>query len=157
MKHFISNQKGISLVELIAALAIVSLVSILIMTTMGIGFKYSVAESNKTSTQQEANLIVQKLLNKHRLGECYKLTVEQDAQTGNNVLFYNQVTCRTGSTPNPEPIVLKEALSSSQYNITSLTPYVNPKKNDVIFKATLKYGSKASYEINTVLSRYKTN
>jgi type II secretory pathway pseudopilin PulG len=154
------NEKGITLVELIAALALVSMVGVLIMTTMGIGFKYSIAESNKTSTQQEANIIVQKILNKHRLGKCYKVTVEEDIQTRNDVLFYNEVDCRIDNLiPNPEVIIKKEPMSSSQFNLAlnSGQTYVNPEKNDFNFIAILKYGDKATYQINTVLTRYKTN
>jgi type II secretory pathway pseudopilin PulG len=154
------NEKGITLVELIAALALVSMVGVLIMTTMGIGFKYSIAESNKTSTQQEANIIVQKILNKHRLGKCYKVTVEEDIQTSNDVLFYNEVDCRIDNLiPNPEVIIKKEPMSSSQFNLTlnSGQTYVDPKKNDFSFTASLKYEEKATYQINTVLTRYKTN
>lgn len=154
------NEKGISLVELIAALALVSMVGVLIMTTMGIGFKHSIAESNKTSTQQEANIIVQKMLNKHRLGNCYKITVEEDTQTTNDVLFYNEIDCREdGLIPNPEIIILKEPISSSQFNLVlnSGQTYVDPEKNDFSFIASVKYGDKATYQINTVLTRYKTN
>jgi type II secretory pathway pseudopilin PulG len=154
------NDKGITLVELIAALALVSMVGVLIMTTMGIGFKYSIAESNKTSTQQEANIIIQKMLNKHRLGNCYKITVEEDTQTTNDILFYNEIDCREdGLIPNPEVILIKEPISSSQFNLVlnSGQTYVDPEKNDFSFIASVKYGDKATYEINTVLTRYKTN
>ncbi|MDX1700671.1 MAG: type II secretion system protein [Melioribacteraceae bacterium] len=154
------NEKGITLVELIAALALVSMVGVLIMTTMGIGFKYSIAESNKTSTQQEANIIVQKILNKHRLGKCYKVTIEEDIQTRNDVLFYNEVDCRIDNLiPNPEVIIKKEPMSSAQFNLALNIgqTYVDPKKNDFNFIAILKYGNKATYQINTVLTRYKTN
>jgi len=71
----INNQKGISLVELMAALALVSIVAVLIMTTLTLGIKKSVAENDKVRVQQEANIVTAKLLNIHRKGELYCLII----------------------------------------------------------------------------------
>ena len=67
------NEKGITLVELLAALALVSIVAVLAMTTFNIGVKYNVTETTKTKMQQESNLIVSTLMNVHRTEKCYKI------------------------------------------------------------------------------------
>ncbi|MDN7240345.1 type II secretion system protein [Planococcus sp. N028] len=67
------NQKGITLVELIAALALVSIIAVVAWTAMSIGFKHSAVESNKTRLQQDANLIVTSLSNIHRKSDSYNL------------------------------------------------------------------------------------
>lgn len=145
---YCKNSNGITLVELIAALALVSMVAILIMTTLGIGFKHSVAESNKTSTQQEANLIVSKLLNEHRKGECYYIK-------GDSIGIKIAPTLCSSLT---EPAAnLFKQVSDSRFvvNMTSPSKMVNPTKEDytLIAEVSLK---RANYQINTKLSRYKT-
>ncbi|MFC6039727.1 PilW family protein [Paenisporosarcina macmurdoensis] len=72
---YMNNQKGLSLVELMAALALVSIVAVLIMTTLTLGIKKSVAENDKVRVQQEANILVAKLLNNHREGDLYCLII----------------------------------------------------------------------------------
>lgn len=72
------NQRGITLVELLAALALVSIIAIGAWTALSIGLKHSAVETNKTSMQQDANLIVSKLTNAHRKSDMYKLKFESN-------------------------------------------------------------------------------
>ena len=145
---YCKNSNGISLVELIAALALVSMVAILIMTTLGIGFKHSIAESNKTSTQQEANLIVSKLLNEHRKGECYYIK-------GDSVGIQIAPTLCSSLTEPAANLFTQVSDSRFVVNMTSPSKMVNPTKEDytLIAEVSLK---RANYQINTKLSRYKT-
>jgi prepilin-type N-terminal cleavage/methylation domain-containing protein len=82
------NQQGITLVELIAALALVSMVAVLIMTTLSIGIKQSIIENDKVQIQQQSNLIVSQLLKIHRKGEPYCMELFQDT-TDNSDTFVN--------------------------------------------------------------------
>ena len=169
MKQLISNQKGISLIELIAALALVSLVSLLIMTTLSIGIKRSIIENDKVRIQQEANIVVSKLLNNHRNGEKYCLKLSESGGVTN--LSYGE-TCNNTS---------KKLFNDTVYKITSATidvegttppieiqgpPYTNrelevePENQNVDIQLMIKYvnaDKTPSYEIDTTLSRYKTN
>lgn len=67
------NEKGVTLIELLAALALVSIIAVLAMTTFNIGVKYNVTETKKTTMQQESNLIVSTLMNVHRTEKCYEI------------------------------------------------------------------------------------
>lgn len=67
------NQKGITLVELLAALLLVSVIAAIAWNALSIGFKHTAVETSKTQLQQEANLIVTKLINEHRRNDHYYL------------------------------------------------------------------------------------
>lgn len=151
MIKYIKNNQGITLVELIAALALVSMVAILIMTTLGIGFKHSIAESNKTSAQQEANLIVSKLMNQHRKGDCYYI---KGASGGIMIAPVSSTLCTSTTEP---PASSFKPVSDTRFNVTmtSVNQMINPTKNDYTFVAAVKYKN-ATYKINTILTRYKT-
>jgi len=144
---YLKNSKGITLVELIAALALVSMVAVLIMTTLGIGIKHSIAESNKTTTQQEANLIIAKLLNEHRKGNCYYIKGEAE------MIKIIPTSCESPS--ETDSIV---PISDSRFKVTmkSLPKLVDPTREDYILVADVNY-EKATYQISTKLTRYKTN
>ena len=60
-----NTQKGITLVELLAALALVGMLVILIFSVMTQGMKASERNTTTQRLQQEANLIVEKLRNEH--------------------------------------------------------------------------------------------
>lgn len=74
------NQKGITLVEVLAGLTLVALVAGIAWTALSIGFKHTAVETNKTSLQQDANLIIATLTNEHRLNEKYSLTFDSNNQ-----------------------------------------------------------------------------
>jgi type II secretory pathway pseudopilin PulG len=155
---FLKSEKGITLIELIAALALVSMVAVLIMTTLSIGIQRSVIESEKTKIQQEANLITSKLLNIHRSGNCYQLDVTENHDL--QVLTYgepNQGICDN---------VLNQTITinNAEYEISPMNsplPFekIDPtKKNNAIsIVLTLESRRTINYEISTTLSRYKTN
>lgn len=148
---YVRNSKGITLVELVASVALVSMVAVLIMTTLGIGFKHSIAESNNTSTQQEANLIVSKLLNKHRQGECY--FIKGDSM-GIKIAPVSAELCT--STTEPAASLFKP-VSDPRFivTMTSANKVINPTKEDYTLTAEVTL-EKAKYQINTKLTRYKT-
>lgn len=69
------NEKGITLVELIAALAIVSVIAVIAWTAIATGFRHTIVETSKTQLQQEANLVVSKITNEHRRNDFYYLAM----------------------------------------------------------------------------------
>ncbi|MDQ0429921.1 prepilin-type N-terminal cleavage/methylation domain-containing protein [Planomicrobium stackebrandtii] len=70
------NEKGITIIELLAALALVSIIAVAAWTAMSIGFKHSVVETSKTHIQQDANLIIVELSNAHRKSDSYSVKFE---------------------------------------------------------------------------------
>lgn len=73
-----SNEYGITLVELLAVLVLISLVTGIIWTTLSITIKYNNSETTKLQMQQEANLIITKLQSIHRSESCYRLTINDN-------------------------------------------------------------------------------
>lgn len=75
-----NNEKGITLVELLAVLVLVSLVTTIIITTFSIAHRHNVTETKKLKLQQEANYIISAVLQKHRdkKTDCYVLKVTED-------------------------------------------------------------------------------
>ena len=69
----IRNQRGATLVELIAALALVSIIAAIAWTALATGFKHTAVETSKTQLQQEANLVVTRITNEHRRNDSYYL------------------------------------------------------------------------------------
>lgn len=156
----VKNQKGITLVELIASLALVSLVALLIMTTLSIGIKHSVVESDRVRVQQEANLIVSKLLYTHRVGDAYCLLsfVDKDVQGNdfNNLSYGLDCANKTN----------KLFDQSSSFEISSINlglldqKQVTPDSENIKINMTIKYRDqkkKSTYLIDTTLTRFKTN
>jgi len=169
----LENSKGVSLVELLAALALVSLVAVLIMTTLSIGIKKSVVENDKLRIQQEANILVSKILADHRLGEPYCLAVINGQLLKMEPLEQDSLKCIP---QNNIETLINPLYNADVYNIeleapedliksfTSVPSEINsiiPKKEDVNLNINLSYKDstqkKTSFSINTTLSRYKTS
>lgn len=72
------NQKGITLVELIAGMALVSIVAIIAWTSLSIGMQHGTAETNKTIMQQDMNLMVSSLMAAHRNNQKYSIIIEDN-------------------------------------------------------------------------------
>lgn len=70
------GQKSETLIEVIAALAIVSIISTIAWTALSIGFQQGTVETSKTRMQQNANLVVSTLVNEHRRSDSYYLKFE---------------------------------------------------------------------------------
>lgn len=155
---YIKNEKGITLVELIAALALVTIVAILFMTTLSIGIQRSIIEGEETRIQQDANLMVTKLLDIHQKGDCYKFEITPDKDLV--VLSYNNTT----PTSCGNEFTTSQPINSQNYDISTANPsqvfeIINPhsKNNAINIVLTLDSRSTINYEIITTLSRYKTN
>lgn len=65
------NQKGISLVELLAGLALVGIVAVIAWTAMTTGFKHSAVETSKTRLQQEVHYIITTMNKAHQRNDHY--------------------------------------------------------------------------------------
>jgi len=180
----IKNQNGVTLVELIAALALVTMVAVLIMTTLSIGIKRSMIENDKTRVQQEANLVVAKVLNKHREGDLYCLSVQSGnlilGNTKIDPLKVNNEICdfQSGLTMNSDefkvlfierspagvdlietPVDLTVLPINLNLSTTQLKP-INPTIQNVELSMIVSFRNtekKSNFQIDTTLTRYKTS
>ncbi|WP_432355788.1 prepilin-type N-terminal cleavage/methylation domain-containing protein [Sporosarcina sp. A2] len=151
------NEAGMTLVELLAVLVLISLVTGIIWTTMSISMKHNKVETSKLQLQQEANLIITKLQNIHRENDCYLLTVDDD--------LMEISPCSNKVKPSREIIsndyTYKVEVEGAKIGTRIFE--VLPKNKDLIFKSLIvetKHvpNSKDSYltvNVPTTISRYK--
>lgn len=126
------NDKGLTLLEVLASLVLVSLVVALAMTTFNIGVKYNVIETTKTKMQQESNLIVSTLMNVHRTENCYKI---KNVSTI-TINVYDDALCT-------EPFNRQIEFSQNQFNyevtLQAGTPdKINPQETNYSMTLTIK-------------------
>jgi type II secretory pathway pseudopilin PulG len=69
----IRTQRGITLVELLAALTILSFIGILIWSVFFQGSTYSLKSSTKNALQQEANIVITNLIKIHQTSDQYQI------------------------------------------------------------------------------------
>lgn len=139
-----NNQSGLTLVEVLATLILSSIVIAVIWTALNTSVNYSTTESNKVKIQQEANYIIQKIQNEHRLRDCYNLVIDEKS------IFIS--TCDLA---NPAAIVI-----SNEYNYSPTATFkISPNEKDLKLQGltlTDKKNDKISYQIDTIITRYKT-
>ncbi|MDN3449119.1 prepilin-type N-terminal cleavage/methylation domain-containing protein [Planococcus sp. APC 3906] len=145
----INNERGVTLLELIAALLLASLVVGILMTSFSIGAKHNVSASDTLRVQQEANLVIAKISAKHRSGECYNLK-----ETGGKLFF---VSYKTGTAiPCSEELTVEAVSDSSyEYKVNTNGFLGNPKKCDLKLELTVKSGTR-EVVLNSTISRIKT-
>jgi prepilin-type N-terminal cleavage/methylation domain-containing protein len=74
----LTNEDGITLIELLATLAILSIVSVLLYGVLLNGFHYSKKSQEKVSIQQEMNIIVTSITKFHESYETYEIKVDHN-------------------------------------------------------------------------------
>ncbi|MEK4403921.1 prepilin-type N-terminal cleavage/methylation domain-containing protein [Sporosarcina sp. FSL K6-6792] len=138
------NESGMTLVEALATLTILSMVVVLIWTTFSISTKHSIMETTKLQLQQEANYILTEIQQQHRQLECYTLDIRED-----RVQLFN---CKQ----TPELIeVISTNYKYKEYNSGD----IKPKEGNLSFTLTVKDSkkdSKLKVEVVTNISRYKS-
>ncbi|PSL35204.1 hypothetical protein B0H99_108109 [Planomicrobium soli] len=119
------------------------------MVSFSIGFKHNVSASDKVRMQQEANLVIAKITEKHRNGECYNLKNE------NGKLFF--ISYKIGTATKCSEIQSQTLVTESNYiyKIDAHGFKGNPKKCDLNLKLIVSK-DKAVVEIDTTISRIKT-
>ncbi|WP_298830424.1 prepilin-type N-terminal cleavage/methylation domain-containing protein [uncultured Planococcus sp.] len=149
------NEKGITLVELLAALVLVSLIAGVAWTAMSIGFKHSVVETSKTQIQQDANLIIAKLASAHRKSDSYSLGFEN----GQLVLktCFDDEGCGSFERVLDKTYNYEEtAINGSVYTGAPFTEVIIlPKEQNTAINLKLISG-KTTISIDTVLTRIIT-
>ena len=128
------NEKGVTLIELLAALALVSIIAVLAMTTFNIGVKYNVTETKKTTMQQESNLIVSTLMNVHRTEKCYE--IENTTTTAITMKIYDDEQCTT--TPSRQIEFNQNQFTYELILETGTPEKINPQETNYSLTLTIK-------------------
>ena len=138
------NESGMTLVEVLATLTILSMVVVLIWTTFYISAKHSIMETTKLQLQQEANYILTEIQQQHRQLKCYQLDIEED-----RVQLFN-----CNETPE-----LIEVISTDYKYKEYKSGEIEPTEKNLSFTLTVedpKKNSKLKVEVDTIISRYKS-
>ncbi|WP_039043046.1 prepilin-type N-terminal cleavage/methylation domain-containing protein [Sporosarcina sp. ZBG7A] len=138
------NQSGMTLVELLAVLVLVSLVTGIIWTAMNISVKHNALETTKIQLQQDANFIITKIQQKHRSSECYRLIIEEQEVSLRNCEGNQESTEIIGQEFQYGPLQDIE-LKPKKTSMYELTLEVKDPLN-----------RRLSVSVPTVISRYKS-
>ncbi|WP_064093112.1 type II secretion system protein [Rossellomorea aquimaris] len=140
----IRNERGLTLIELLVTLTILSVVSVVIWNVFFQGINYSKKASSQNIIQQESNILTMKLTKIHQTSKSYelkstncKITVDYTSQDGflNNEEFVHGDLCMS----------------------TDFTGVVDPNKDDLPLTITIRDKEDTSNEfvVETVFYRLK--
>lgn len=158
------NQKGVTLVELIATLALVSIIAAIAWTSLATGFKHTAAETSKTQLQQEANLIVTKITNEHRRNDFYYLRMNAGRLEINtcNEGELASLDCDGFTNLMDNNFLYTGTINGENFESLDSTELIDPKKKHVEFR--LKVAEPVdpadpvrSVEVETTLTRILTD
>ena len=146
------DEKGITLVELLAALLLVSIIATAAWTALSIGMKHTTAETSKTEIQQDGNIIIAQLSAAHRQSDSYKIQFHND-----RLLIQ---TCSETACGDFEP-VLDKAYDFSGTVINGVSApnesaKIEPKKEHTNIQLELTRNGR-SLSIHTTLTRIRTD
>lgn len=150
MNKSLSNENGITLIELLATLAIVSFVSILLYGVLMDGFNYSKKSKEKVSLQQEMNIVVTTFTKFHESNESYDIMV--DGPNSSKIQLISTDKTIELSNPNYE-------YSLIDYKGTTETPFASTNNvsttQPLYLKIIIKDKKQPSqtYEVKTIISR----
>jgi prepilin-type N-terminal cleavage/methylation domain-containing protein len=142
----IRTQRGITLIELLVTLTILSLFGVIIWSVFFQGYKFSQNSISKNTLQQEANILITSLKKTHQTSKEYVINSSSCQVTVN-------VTKQDNSTQN---YVFKNkdlCISLSQNGL------IEPKDKDSSLEINIKIyeinNPNNNFEINTILYRLK--
>lgn len=146
------DEKGITLVELLAALLLVSIIATAAWTALSIGMKHTTTETSKTEIQQDANSMISQLSAAHRQSDSYKIQFQND-----QLLLQ---TCSETACGDFEP-VLDKAYDFSGTVINGISApnesaLIEPKKEHTNIQLELTRNGR-SLSIQTTLTRIRTD
>lgn len=141
------NEKGITLVEVLAVLLISSIVAGGIYTLVTLTMNHSAVETTKTRLQQEANYIVTEIQRIHRQCDSYTLKIE----TG-SVEIKNCIDAQDAPIENMNKIISNTFNYDPKLDVTIIPKSENYILTNFIVKDP--NNEKLKVEINTEFSRY---
>jgi prepilin-type N-terminal cleavage/methylation domain-containing protein len=172
MMKKIREEKGMTLVELIAALALAGMVVAIIMTIFSISTRYQSMETNNLSMQQEMNLMITRVTQIHRSGACYALapkengieiiTFSRDLDEHGNELRDGECTISTkdnsvSSSGGYEVGICSLSLQGTETTCEDLNTdtIIDPQRENLRARITLKDSNGKELVQETTFSRFK--
>lgn len=153
------NQRGATLVELIAALALVSIIAAIAWTALATGFKHTAVETSKTQLQQEANLVVSRITNEHRRNDSYYLRMN-GGRLEINTCNENAATisCDGFTSLMDNNYLYTGSINGVDFISWNPAVVIDPKKSHVDFSLVVADPAKParSVEVDTTLTRILT-
>ena len=136
------NERGLTLVEVLATVIILSIISILAWRIFFQGTEYSKKAVSKNQMQQEANIIIASL------NSIHKRSIEYSIDSSNCKISVQYTTQSTTKT---------EVFENSQMCIQANDLTITPKTTDADLNITIeeKGRPKNKIQINSLLSRLK--
>lgn len=147
----LKQQKGVSLVEVLATIIILSIVMTIIGRTLSSGLFFSDKAEKDAKIQQQTNYIVAVLKETHENGKPYDITVDtviHIAQSGSTTSIGTEQFLYEISELDDANNVINTATSTN-------TIHINPSNNNfhVQIKLTSVENSNITYTVTTILSR----
>lgn len=156
------EQKGITLVELLAVLALVSIIAVGAWTALTIGMKHGAAETSKTMLQQDANLVISKISAAHRLNDYYYFqfvggNLEISPCNDNEVT--GEIDCKPFSKLTTNSYLYSGSINGTDFSAWNNLTLIEPKKQHVTFVLNVADPIKTAREVNieTSLTRIITD
>ena len=154
------NEDGMTLVEVLATLVLIILVSGVLWTTVSIATKFNISETSALRLQQEANYIIAELQQVHRQCYSYKLTIVRDE------VKVAECKNETGASLTQYDGVISDQFKY-RFEDSGVSPYVEklfitPKENlellDFVVIDPIKRNNKEkAVRVPTTISRYITD
>lgn len=151
------NQRGITLVELIGALALVSIIAIIAWTALSIGLQHTALETGKTKLQQEANTMVAKLSAEHRRSEQYYLRFQEGQLQISSCT--STISCTDFQDVSDKAYAISGSVDNIDFTDLDGSEPIEPKKAHVDLYLEVADPLKASnsVSVNTTLTRILTS
>lgn len=152
----IKNETGITLIEVLAAITILSIVTVIIYNVFSNGLRYSSQAEDTVLIQQEANYLLTLLKKQHEnAANDYTVTVENN----HNTVIINKNRSNEMDATNSQYLYqicdLDDVKSCDEQNATDHTITKTPSNGRFHVKMILinKSNPDIKYEIQTILSR----
>src|SRR5690606_10687981 len=132
------NENGITLVELLAVLAITGIIVVAIMSVFSTGANSSERTASKQELQQEANLVVEKIRNNY-LELVPANEGEEPADDGCTLIEQISITKSTDN----KKLMMDGTVLSEGYEYNNLVGETLCRKTPASFKLTIKKGNES--------------
>ncbi|PIC87238.1 hypothetical protein CSV72_04490 [Sporosarcina sp. P20a] len=148
------NEEGMTLVEVLATLTLLSIVTGILWATVSIASQFNVSETSVLRLQQESNYIISQLQQTHRQCYTYRLTIS-----------YDEVKVTECMKDKEEPLDSYNGVISNQYHYGPNTEeeLINPTKAPYELSDFTVFDSIVNSKrqprqvvVSTILSRYIT-